>query len=300
MKFTDVKTNTEINTNDYLESFVDEYTGEVISDKRVLNKRIRKLWFRSENPTALIKKEVKTTSTFELLGERLAEVLAGRTVEEINFLSAVGKSALAHVSIYIDGKNVAEDFALRRIEIREDGNNWDYYTEAAINAAIDRCLIEMGYVVPEEIEKAPKLGTGTEDFFDTAAAKTSEKKTASKAPKKAVNTVTEAQKAVADIEALVEAEDAPQKVTPEQETNVDDTPFDKSTPVEEIMKHLTPANARAYVFTCNGKWKGKTVGEAYESDKDKNGFSKTLNWFAGHFVGKDNILVAACKIVNNQ
>lgn len=292
MKFTDVKTNTQIDTNDYLESFVDEYTGEIIPDKRVLNKRIRRMWFRSEHPDALIKKEVKVTSTFETLGEHLAEVLVGRTVEEINFLSAVGKSALAHVSIYVDGKNVAEDFALRRIEIREDGNNWDFYTEAAINAAIDRCLIDLGYVVPEEIEKAPLPNNGSSNPTPTPAeakpTKAKDKKTTNN-----VNTVTEAQKAIADIEVLVDE-------SGNEINDTEDFVYDKKTPVEEIMKHLSPADARATVFTCNGKWKGKTVGEAYESDKDNKGFSKTLSWFAGHFVGKDNILVAACKIVNGD
>ena len=296
MKFTDVKTNTQIDTNDYLESFVDEYTGEIIPDKRVLNKRIRRMWFRSEHPDALIKKEVKVTSTFITLGEHLAEVLVGRTVEEINFLSAVGKSALAHVSIYVDGKNVAEDFALRRIEIREDGNNWDFYTEAAINAAIDRCLIDLGYVVPEEIEKAPIPNNSSGSDSDTPSA---EKKPAkpkakvSKSTKKTVDTVTEAQKAIADIEVLVDE-------SGNEINDTEDFVYDKKTPVEEIMKHLSPADARATVFTCNGKWKGNTVGEAYESDKDNKGFSKTLSWFAGHFVGKDNILVAACKIVNGD
>lgn len=296
MKFTDSITKTTYDTNDYLESFVDEYTGEILPNRKVLNKRVRKLWFRSVYPAAIIKQQVTNTSALDKVAEKLADHI---TAEELMKLVNLDKSALAYIQIYVDGKFLAENYALRRVQVSEDGSsNFEYYTEAALNAALDRCLIDLGFVVPEEIEKAPKLGTGTDDFSDVA--KTSEKKTASKAPKKAVNTVTEAQKAVADIEALVEAEDAPQKVTPEQETNVDDTPFDKSTPVEEIMKHLTPANARAYVFTCNGKWKGKTVGEAYESDKDKNGFSKTLNWFAGHFVGKDNILVAACKIVNNQ
>ena len=296
MKFTDSITKTTYDTNDYLESFVDEYTGEILPNRKVLNKRVRKLWFRSVYPAAIIKQQVTNTSALDKVAEKLADHI---TAEELMKLVNLDKSALAYIQIYVDGKFLAENYALRRVQVSEDGSsNFEYYTEAALNAALDRCLIDLGFVVPEEIEKAPKLGTGTDDFSDVA--KTSEKKTASKAPKKAVNTVTEAQKAVADIEALVETEDAPQKVTPEQETNVDDTPFDKSTPVEEIMKHLTPANARAYVFTCNGKWKGKTVGEAYESDKDKNGFSKTLNWFAGHFVGKDNILVAACKIVNNQ
>lgn len=298
MLFKDIKTNTEINTNDYLESFVDEYTGEIIPDKRVLNKRIRRMWFRSEYPNALIKKEVEVTSTFDLLGEHLAEVLVGRTADEIRQLASVGKSALAYVQIYNDGKLVAEDHALRRIEVHEDGSSWEFYTEAAINAAIERCLIDLGFVVPEEIEKAPI--NGTESKPTTTPAETKPKAKMSKAKTtKTVNTVTEAQKAareaIADIEVLVDESGNEIDVT-----TTEDFVYDKKTPVEEIMKHLSPADARATVFTCNGKWKGKTVGEAYESDKDKQGYSKTLNWFANHFEGKDNILVAACRIVNNK
>lgn len=293
MKFTDIKTNIEINTNDYLESFVDEYTGEIIPDKRVLNKRIRRMWFRSEYPNALIKKEVEVTSTFDLLGEHLAEVLVGRTADEIRQLASVGKSALAYVQIFNDGKLIAEDHALRHIEVHEDGSSWEFYTEAAINAAIDRCLIDLGYVVPEEIEKAPIPNSSASD---TPSGENKPAKPKAKAKTtKTVNTVTEAQKAIADIEVLVDESGNEIDVT-----TTEDFVYDKKTPVEEIMKHLSPADARATVFTCNGKWKGKTVGEAYESDKDKQGFSKTLNWFAGHFEGKDNILVAACRIVNSN
>lgn len=296
MKFTDVKTNTQIDTNDFLESFIDEYTGEIIPDKRVLNKRIRRMWFRSEYPNALIKKEVEVTSAFDKLGEHLAEVLAGRSAEEIRQIANVGKSALAYVQIYSDGKLIAEDHALRHIEVREDGSSWEFYTEAAINAAIERCLIDLGFVVPEEIEKAPIPNNSSEPDTPSAENKPAKPKAkVSKSTKKTVNTVTEAQKAIADIEVLVDESGNEIDVT-----TTEDFVYDKKTPVEEIMKHLSPANARATVFTCNGKWKGKTVGEAYEFDKDNKGFSKTLNWFAGHFEGKDNILVAACRIVNSN
>lgn len=298
MKFTDVKTNTLIDTNDFLESFVDEYTGEIIPDKRVLNKRIRRMWFRSEHPNALIKKEVEVTSTFDKLGEHLAEVLAGRTADEIRQLATVGKSALAYVQIYSDGKLIAEDHALRRIEVREDGSSWEFYTEAAINAAIERCLIDLGFVVPEEIEKAPIPNSSASDT-PSAENKPAKPKAKAKSTKKTVNTVTEAQKAareaIADIEVLVDESGNEIDVT-----TTEDFVYDKKSPVEEIMKHMSSADARATLFTCNGKWKGKTVGEAYESDKDKQGYSKTLNWFANHFEGKDNILVAACRIVNNK
>lgn len=300
MKFTDKKTNIQIDTNDYLESFVDEYTGEIIPDRRVLNKRIRKMWFRSENPTALIKKTVEITSTFDKLGEHLGEVLAGRTVEEINFLSSVGKSALAHVQIYIDGKAVAEDYALRRVEIREDGTGWEFYTEAAINAAIDRCLIDLGYVVPEEIEKAPAVPNS--EVAPTPTTGNKEKKSTTKqTPKQKAAKNNEAPpaqgvgKAIADIEDTVESSKG-------NDNDSDNSVFvyDKSTPVADIIKHMSETEAREHQFTCNGKWKGKTVGEAWLSDKDEKGFSKTLSWYQRHFEGRDNILVAACKIVNGD
>ena len=47
----------------------------------------------------------------------------------------------------------------------------------------------------------------------------------------------------------------------------------------------------------NGRYRGKTVGEVYESTKDANGFSSKLGWFADNY-RTNNILVAACIIVN--
>lgn len=283
MKFIDVITKQEIDTNDYLESFVDEYSGEIKPETKVLNKNIRRKWFHSVFPQALIKKTVETTSLFDLVGDKLTDLLAGRSVEEIQQLQNVGKSAKAFVEVYIDGKLAAQACALRKASVNDDGTTWEYYTEAAQNAALDKCLIELEFVVPEETAKSPKV---CEEHTEANAAKKVVPKDTSP---KVVTTVTEAQKAIADIEALVESDKAV----------ADDVPFDKSTPVEEILKHLNAADARAYVFTCNGKFKGKTVGEVYESDKDSSGFSKTLNWFANRFVGKDNILVASCIRVNN-
>ena len=59
MQFTSIYTNQPINTDDYLACFVDEYTGEVKEDRRVLEKRVRKLWFRSTMPKAVIHSDVK-------------------------------------------------------------------------------------------------------------------------------------------------------------------------------------------------------------------------------------------------
>lgn len=44
MEFINLYTKQTINTDDYLVTFVDEFTGEVKENRRVLDKRIRKLW----------------------------------------------------------------------------------------------------------------------------------------------------------------------------------------------------------------------------------------------------------------
>ena len=72
--------------------------------------------------------------------------------------------------------------------------------------------------------------------------------------------------------------------------------YDKTTPVDEILKVMDAATARRVVFE-NGKYKGKTVGEVYETTKDNKGFSGKLRWFADNY-RSNNILVAACLIVN--
>ena len=61
MQFVSLYTNQTINTDDYLACFVDEYTGEVKDDRRVLDKRVRKLWFRSSMPKAVIHTDVKVS-----------------------------------------------------------------------------------------------------------------------------------------------------------------------------------------------------------------------------------------------
>lgn len=277
MKFTDLRTNSVYNTDDYLDSFVDEYTGEVKEGIKVLNKRIRKLWFLAEHPNVQFIPKVEISS----LGE-------GYNTENLDEYKQARKEkqALAYVQLYDDGKKVAENYALRS-SFNKDGSEFLYFVEAAINAAIDRCIIDLGYLVPEEIEKSQK--TQQPNVVHNTSV----------APQLAPAPV---QSSIAEIEKIVDEETNSVRIPSTIQTNAnshDDYPFDRSTPVEEILKHLTLQNARAYVFTCNGKHKGKTVGEVYESDKDKSGFSKTLNWFATTYK-KDNILVAACMLVNKN
>lgn len=286
MKFTSPLTETVYDTSNYLNTFVDEYTGEIIPNRRVLDRRIRKLWFRSVFPNAIIKHKVEITSMLDKVLDKITNITAEQ-LDIIREIAKEGKAALAYVEIVDNGDIIAENYALRRATTDGDkgGDNkngsFEYYTEAALNAALERALIDLGFVVPEEIELAPMQPDKGEP-----------KKTLSKGIKKSINTLTDAQKAIVNIESLVDSGD----------TEVTDTSsgpcYDKGTPVEEIMKMMSETDARAYVFTCNGKYKGKTVGEVYEADKDNKGHSNTLSWFAGKFINKDNILVAACKIIN--
>lgn len=57
MKF--IINNVSYDTNNYLTSFVDENTGEVHPENKVLNRSVRLLWFRSVYPQAkLLKKQL--------------------------------------------------------------------------------------------------------------------------------------------------------------------------------------------------------------------------------------------------
>ena len=85
MQFTSIYTNQPINTDDYLACFVDEYTGEVKEDRRVLEKRVRKLWFRSTMPKAVIHSDVKLSC------------------QQLNAETPPEPSALAHVQILDEG-----------------------------------------------------------------------------------------------------------------------------------------------------------------------------------------------------
>ena len=134
---------------------------------------------------------------------------------------------------------------------------------AAISAAVDRCLIDLGFVVAEELEKAPSVNP-TPDVLPQ-------------------------QQAIADIEQLIESDE-------EANAPVAAPSYDRTTPVDEILKVMDAATARTVVFE-NGRYRGKTVGEVYESTKDANGFSGKLGWFADNY-RTNNILVAACIIVN--
>lgn len=73
--------------------------------------------------------------------------------------------------------------------------------------------------------------------------------------------------------------------------------YDIATPVDEIINSMSEEDARAYIIPT-GKYANRTVGEVYEETKDKDGHSPTIGWFAEKYSGKNNILKAACIIVN--
>ena len=251
MQFTSIYTNQPINTDDYLACFVDEYTGEVKEDRRVLEKRVRKLWFRSTMPKAVINSDVRLSC------------------QQLNAETPPEPSALAYVQILDEsGALLAENWSLRKAITVGSETPFEYYTEAAVNSAVDRCLIDLGFVVPEELEKSPVPAQPSQQQQAIADIE---------------------QQAIADIEALIDSEGGKERFVPS---------YDKTTPVDEILKTMDAATARTIVFE-NGKYKGQTVGSVYESTKDNNGFSGKLKWFADNY-RTNNILVAACIIVNKS
>lgn len=296
MKFKGKITGSEFNTNDYLSQFVDEFTGEIKPQLKVLDKRVRKHWFvSSEKSDKLVcKVTINRSSLLDQLPESVLLKLA-ETSDTETFTSFISNAfsevtVTAHVQI-IDRENhdavIAENYATRKSR-----GEFQYITEAAINAALDRCLVDLGYVVPEEIEKAPNT-----DGQSTSAPIPNGHLGKKVNAVEQNHNVTASQKAIADIEALVDSEsDNPKETTPMPSSA---GKYDQQTPVEEIMANMSTAEARSYTFAF-GKYKGMTVGEVYEQDKDRRGYSSSLNWFAQRLQGKDNILVAAIMTLNKN
>lgn len=282
-------TGEEFNLNDYLVSFVNEDTGEIDESRKVLDKRIRKQWACAYYKNALfVKKEVDLNVT-----PASASVI--QPGEDIEKLSSMPREAVAHVQLFLNGEVIAEDYARRRAD--GDGG-FEFYLEAAINAALDRALIDLGFVISGEFVKTlpPQNGenppTTTSVPETSAATPAPESKAAQKKKGRPRKVKVEENEALSGFSALLDEAG----IEPNNSPTTEDVAFDKATPVEEIMRLMSPAQARAYVLTI-GKYAGQTLGEVYERDKDRDGHSRMLAWYARN-IANDNILVAACRIIN--
>lgn len=266
---------TQYDTKEFISSFVDENTGEVIEDRKVLNKSIRLLWFRSVYPDARIEKEIILSgSTLECL-DRLPEnasSLPENMWEYVSKLLNRGVScAIAKASIYKDTeaeKPLAVDYAVRYAE-----KGFTYNNEAALNAAADRAICSCGFICPEELIFQPET------------------------PNNSFAAPTKQEQAIADIAQLVDEAETPKQPTANIPPEQPEKTYDKATPVKDILQIMTQEQAEQYVFPT-GKYKGKTVKCVWSDTKDANGHSGTLEWFATEYKGKDNILRAACTKVN--
>lgn len=310
MKFT--LNGVEYDTKDYISSFVDENTGDVIESRKVLDRQVRLLWFRSEYPDAVFKRSVITSNNLDVLKN-----ISNLTEEQIHELTELAKNgnnaAIAETQIFNGDKLIAQNYAMRFEDIQ---SKFTYYIEAAVNASTDRAISDLGFICPEEICKAPVREKTLPDDEATPTIvgningaqgepKQPETKpfdaegtTSSKSVDTPRSNNPKALEAISNIAQLVDEETT--DVSEPKGTEEQNVPcYDSSTPVEEILKIMTTADARSYVIKC-GKMSGKTVGEVYEDDKDKNGFSNKLDFFATKYKGNDNILRAACIIVNRK
>lgn len=253
----------DIDTAKYISSFVDENTGEIVENRKVLDKQIRLLWFRSEYPKAVFKKSVEAISN------------ADNLTEENNAVTN-NKAALAKTEIYDGDKLIAQNYAMR---YEDKEKKFTYYVEAALNASTDRAICDLGFICPEELSVPCPVPVGQ---FETE------------------NPVNESSKAISEIAELVSEDDTiPVNSEPYVPPQQNQPCYDTHTPVDDIIKVMSKGEARAYVIKC-GKLAGKTVGEVFESDKDSNGFSRKLDFFVNKYSGSDNILRAACAIVNRN
>lgn len=264
--------------NDALESYINEYTGEIDPNRRVLDKSVRKQWFRSVYPEARIEAKVEVTSCLDRVvksGLNLSALPLDEAV--LNKLVAMdngGRQCLATVRILDGDKVLAAEPSLRVRFTVSDAKPFEYYTEAAINSAINRALIDLGFVIAGEYIP-PK-----EELSEQPQPPQS-KKRGRKKPE-----LDEFSEMLDESSAPAEQQTKP-KVKPEPEFT-----YDKKTPVEEIMKHMSEKEARAYVIKGSGAFAGRTVGELVETDPGR------AEWFG--YSGKyafDNILIAACRIL---
>lgn len=297
MKFT-INTTT-YDTNDYLSSFVDEYTGEVHPEKKVLNRNVRLLWFRSVYPQARIIKETISSGMAGDVLKAMPEYVENMPDEVFDYYKRLSSraccAAVAKASIYLDNsakKPIVVDYAVRYAE-----KGFSYNNEAALNAAADRAICSLGFIVPEEItvgnmspeENSAEITKATVgaviNQIDNEVMKKADKPNQKK----------QAAAKKADIVDLVDEEEVkPQPVKPEPVNNV---VYDIATPVEDIVNAMSEEDARAFIIP-SGKYANRSVGEVFEQTKDKSGRSATIGWFAEKYNGKNNILKAACMIVN--
>ena len=271
---------------DALECFVNEYTGEIDPNRRVLDKRVREAWFRSVYPEARIEAKVEVTSCLDRLvrsGLNLSALPLDEAV--LNKLAALdngGRQCLATVRIYDGDKVIAEEHSLRVRYAVSDAKPFEYYTEAAINSALNRALIDLGFVIAEEYvsestPEEPKPEQPQPPQFKKRGRKEQEQE------------LDEFSKMLDET-----PEPAKQQTNPIVKPEPEFT-YDKKTPVEEIMKHMSEKEARAYVIKGSGAFAGRTVGELVETDPGR------AEWFG--YSGKyafDNILIAACRILINK
>lgn len=274
MKFT--IHNNEYDTKDYIQQFVDENTGEV-TNRKVLNKSVRLLWFRSVYPKARIVKEIVTAGLPTDIIKSLPTLtdIPEPIWDYVQKLSTRGVAcAVAKASVYENTEAtlpLSVDYAVRYAE-----KGFSYNNEAALNAAVDRAIADVGFIAPEEL------------CVDVPT------------PANIVNDINKSNKAIANLQELLDSGELDNLNSNVAVTEASGEPcYDKSTPVEDIIKMMSKADAKAYLVSC-GKHAGKTVGEMYEDTKDKDGYSNTLDFFTTKYRGADNILRAACSIVNSK
>ena len=151
MKFT--INNVSYDTNNYLTSFVDENTGEVHPENKVLNRSVRLLWFRSVYPQArIIKETVNSGMTIDVL-KAMPEYNANIPDDVFKYYERLASrgccTAIAKASIYLD--SYAKEPAVVDYAVRYAEKGFSYNNEAALNAAADRAICSLGFIVPEEI-----------------------------------------------------------------------------------------------------------------------------------------------------
>ena len=301
MKFT--INNVSYDTNNYLTSFVDENTGEVHPENKALNRSVRLLWFRSVYPQArIIKETVNSGMTIDVL-KAMPEYNANIPDDVFKYYERLASrgccTAIAKASIYLD--SYAKEPAVVDYAVRYAEKGFSYNNEAALNAAADRAICSLGFIVPEEITVG-NMQTVIPEGGNNAD--TPKQESVGSVINQIAQKVDKADYTSIDVEQLVDDSsdnDKSQPIStpkaPKENIQSNVAVYDIATPVDEIINSMSEEDARAYIIPT-GKYANRTVGEVYEETKDKDDHSPTIGWFAEKYSGKNNILKAACIIVN--
>lgn len=237
------------------------------SERMYLEVAYRKLWFRLKHPEGVIRKFIR----------------------EVN-----DQFAIMEARVYLDRRDPEESYIANVIVKRyfhPEDKLGDKYLEIAETAAVGRALADAGFGIqftdssenPESgvVDSPVGLSTGMPHGMNvntvTGEVTPTPQTPAPAAANAAVNTAPNG---------VAMATQMPPAAQPTPAA----PPYNMSTPVEQILPHMTLQDAVSCVVDC-GYYKGKTLGQVAQKKP------QSLEWYVNAYKGNNNILRAAAKFL---